>query len=218
MPGMNGDELVRALRDDPILARVPVVMNSAVATQPDSLSGVGYLRKPFSAHDFLHLLHAHAGYHDSRALGHTMWPRPLLARRPGRPQRRNSVVVRSYLRLLGCGFSDIAGGAQKSSLRANWAGCREMRRVLSAGLPPGSSAMAPNHGGGFRTQTRVKRLRQQLQKNIEIVVAVAAIELARHVRDCRTFAGRRSRTCNMGGTARQFGHIPSTTLIDPLRF
>lgn len=60
MPAMNGDELVQALRDDPVLSGIPVVMNSAVSIQHASLPITAFLRKPFSPARLLDLLHTHA--------------------------------------------------------------------------------------------------------------------------------------------------------------
>ncbi|WP_092005917.1 response regulator [Paraburkholderia lycopersici] len=59
MPGMSGEELVRALANDPALADVPVVMSSAVAAPPSSLPVVAFIRKPFAAARFLELLRQH---------------------------------------------------------------------------------------------------------------------------------------------------------------
>ena len=49
MPGMNGYEVCRQLKDDPATAAIPVVFltgESDVATQVDSAGGDGYAAKP----------------------------------------------------------------------------------------------------------------------------------------------------------------------------
>ena len=56
MPGMDGLELCRALRADPLLCHVPVVMVSAKALPEDRLAGLkagagAYLEKPFSSEE-----------------------------------------------------------------------------------------------------------------------------------------------------------------------
>lgn len=49
MPGMSGDQLVRAVRADPALRNIPIVLATAVQSpDPATLSAVdAYLRKPF---------------------------------------------------------------------------------------------------------------------------------------------------------------------------
>lgn len=54
MPGMNGKEFLRLLRDDPIYARVPVLLMTAVhgASVPD-LDASEIIEKPFNVDDLL---------------------------------------------------------------------------------------------------------------------------------------------------------------------
>ena len=58
MPRLNGFELVRALRADPVLRDLPVVMLSARAGEDSKVEGLDagaddYLTKPFSARELL---------------------------------------------------------------------------------------------------------------------------------------------------------------------
>lgn len=61
MPGMDGFEVGRILRDDPQLSAIPVVMLTALDGQSDREVGLGtgvkaYLNKPFSPVDLLRLI------------------------------------------------------------------------------------------------------------------------------------------------------------------
>lgn len=58
MPGLDGFELLRALRDDPATARIPVVLLSARAGEESAIEGLSagaddYLVKPFPARELL---------------------------------------------------------------------------------------------------------------------------------------------------------------------
>lgn len=47
MPTLSGWELLAHLRGDPMFARLPVLVTSALAPQREQLSGAAFLRKPF---------------------------------------------------------------------------------------------------------------------------------------------------------------------------
>jgi CheY-like chemotaxis protein len=55
MPGMDGITLLRALKAQPLLARIPVILTTAINV-PKDLPGQGFLRKPFSAAALLELI------------------------------------------------------------------------------------------------------------------------------------------------------------------
>ncbi len=64
MPTMDGFGLLRALRDDPRTARIPVIMVSARAGEESRLEGLAtgaddYLVKPFSARELIARVHVH---------------------------------------------------------------------------------------------------------------------------------------------------------------
>ncbi len=61
MPVMNGWDLCAALRQDPRLAQIPVIMLSAVASEQHrvALAAVGYLRKPLQLDSVLALIEEH---------------------------------------------------------------------------------------------------------------------------------------------------------------
>jgi signal transduction histidine kinase len=66
MPGLNGFELLRALRDDARTCTVPVVMLSARAGEESRVEGLDagaddYLVKPFSARELIARVNAHLG-------------------------------------------------------------------------------------------------------------------------------------------------------------
>ena len=85
MPGLDGMQLLAALRGDPRTSRVPVVLLSARAGQEAAVEGLAagaddYLVKPFSAQELLARVGAH------------LQPRPRTSRgrgavhRDGRPR------------------------------------------------------------------------------------------------------------------------------------
>jgi len=56
MPGLDGFEVVRTLRDDPLTRAMPIVMLSEQTSEDDVLGGLGlgvddYMPKPFSPHE-----------------------------------------------------------------------------------------------------------------------------------------------------------------------
>lgn len=58
MPGINGYDVLKELRNDPITAKIPFVFVTAQATQADfdqgqQLGANGYLRKPFASAELL---------------------------------------------------------------------------------------------------------------------------------------------------------------------
>lgn len=59
MPVMDGGELLRELANDPRLAKVPVVLATALAAPPMEVPTAAYLRKPFAAARLLELLRQH---------------------------------------------------------------------------------------------------------------------------------------------------------------
>jgi CheY-like chemotaxis protein len=59
MPGMSGWEFCARRRDDPELARIPVIVLSAVGGE-QGLDAAGYLQKPFELDDLLTAVRAHA--------------------------------------------------------------------------------------------------------------------------------------------------------------
>ncbi len=61
MPGMDGFEVGRILRDDPQLRQIPVIMLTALDSQSDRETGLGtgvraYLNKPFGPVELLRLI------------------------------------------------------------------------------------------------------------------------------------------------------------------
>jgi CheY-like chemotaxis protein len=59
MPGMNGHEVLRHLRGNPVTAHVPFVLMSGHAPGDVGQSGIdGFLQKPFSAEEVLPLLNS----------------------------------------------------------------------------------------------------------------------------------------------------------------
>lgn len=71
MPGLDGLELVRALRDEPETRLVPVVLLSARSGEEATIDGLeagadDYLEKPFSAHELLARVNAHLALGDAR--------------------------------------------------------------------------------------------------------------------------------------------------------
>ncbi len=66
MPGLDGFGLLRALREDPALSRVPVLLVSARAGEEAAVEGLAagaddYLAKPFSARELLARVRVHLG-------------------------------------------------------------------------------------------------------------------------------------------------------------
>ena len=64
MPGLDGFEVCRRLKADPVTAAIPVIFLSAhddhrSAAQGIDCGGIAYLRKPFRAQEVLGLLQAH---------------------------------------------------------------------------------------------------------------------------------------------------------------
>lgn len=56
MPGLDGFEVIRALRQDPLTQALPIVMLSERTSEEDVLGGLGlgvdeYMPKPFSPHE-----------------------------------------------------------------------------------------------------------------------------------------------------------------------
>ncbi|CAB4052525.1 Polar-differentiation response regulator DivK [Paraburkholderia phenoliruptrix] len=56
MPVMDGAQLIKALAEDPELATVPVVLNTALPSPPEALRVAGYVSKPFAAARLVELL------------------------------------------------------------------------------------------------------------------------------------------------------------------
>lgn len=62
MPGMNGLEVARRIRENPALEHTKIVFLSAKGTQPDKIKGYDsggevYLIKPFDNEDFVRTIH-----------------------------------------------------------------------------------------------------------------------------------------------------------------
>ena len=58
MPGMSGLEVCQELRKDPVTAKIPVILLTALAREADAAAGLAagaddYIVKPFSPRDFL---------------------------------------------------------------------------------------------------------------------------------------------------------------------
>jgi CheY-like chemotaxis protein len=61
MPGMPGDALAEAMKDDPALSHIPVIFLTALVKRDDAVEGrpvAGYyfLAKPFKGHELLDML------------------------------------------------------------------------------------------------------------------------------------------------------------------
>lgn len=64
MPGLDLDRLVAEIRDDPVLARVPIVLCSAsmdVAETAERLGVAAWLEKPYRPQDLVATLHRATG-------------------------------------------------------------------------------------------------------------------------------------------------------------
>ncbi|MGB7925185.1 MAG: response regulator [Pyrinomonadaceae bacterium] len=64
MPEINGLELIRFIKDDPSLSRIPVVIVSTEAAEQDRLRGLSlgaddYLAKPFTAEQLRRVINKH---------------------------------------------------------------------------------------------------------------------------------------------------------------
>jgi two-component system cell cycle response regulator len=73
MPGMNGFEVLRHLRNDPLLAKVPIVALTAFATAADrervlTAGFTGYITKPIRPREFGRQLETYFRYDDSNGL------------------------------------------------------------------------------------------------------------------------------------------------------
>lgn len=71
MPGMDGLELLRAMRADPLLRHIPMILLSARAGEESKVEGLDagaddYLVKPFAARELLARVKAHANLADER--------------------------------------------------------------------------------------------------------------------------------------------------------
>ncbi len=88
MPVMSGLEVCQALRKDPATAKIPVILLTALAREPDITAGLAagaddYIVKPFSPRDFLMRVSAILARIEA---GHS--PGGYLADEPGRLGQR----------------------------------------------------------------------------------------------------------------------------------
>jgi len=64
MPGMSGSEVVRALRDEAGLKKVPILILSGEPVAPDEIArfgAAGAITKPFDIADLVERIRSHAG-------------------------------------------------------------------------------------------------------------------------------------------------------------
>ncbi|HEY3057320.1 MAG TPA: response regulator [Thermoanaerobaculia bacterium] len=64
MPGMSGREVVRALRDEAGLKKVPILILSGEPVEPDEIArfgAAGAIMKPFDVTDLIERIRSHAG-------------------------------------------------------------------------------------------------------------------------------------------------------------
>jgi response regulator RpfG family c-di-GMP phosphodiesterase len=69
MPGMDGFEVCRRLKQEPVLRDVPIIFVSALTDMPDKLKGfeiggVDYVTKPFQRDELLARVHTHLQLYD----------------------------------------------------------------------------------------------------------------------------------------------------------
>jgi signal transduction histidine kinase len=134
MPGLNGFELLRALRDDPRTCTVPIVMLSARAGEESRVEGLeagadDYLVKPFSARELIARVNAHLGLAAAR-------------RRFAEEQETERAKLEAVLRQMPAGVV-IVDAATGRSLLTN----AQTERILGA-IPvdslPGDRAFHPD--------------------------------------------------------------------------
>jgi DNA-binding response OmpR family regulator len=65
LPGMSGGDFVRELRDDPVLAGVPVIVTSGGPYEPVAQLGLKYLVKPFDPEVLLSVVRQHCRAYDA---------------------------------------------------------------------------------------------------------------------------------------------------------
>jgi CheY-like chemotaxis protein len=66
MPGMSGDEVLRALRSDEVLKEVPIFIVSGEPMGPDEVRGLGatgHVLKPFDVPSLVETIRGHVGAH-----------------------------------------------------------------------------------------------------------------------------------------------------------